>query len=94
MKAKWRKTIPLPAKGGDDGIEGKLPLAKCKELLSTSAAKYTDEQILEMRDWFYKLAAITHDEYIEKAGQTTKIIPINEQSNGTGNEERNYLRAG
>ncbi len=41
-----------------------LSLEKCRELLNKKEKKYTDEQILEIRDFCYKLAEIEYEAYL------------------------------
>jgi hypothetical protein len=89
-----KNTIPLTSKCGSEEIpiENKIPLGKCKELLGEKGAKYTDEQVLLIRDWFYKLVAITYNEYFVNQEQRD-IVPITVVKNND-DEERLYLRAG
>jgi hypothetical protein len=44
-------------------IEDKIPLSKCRQILKEMDVKYTDDEILLVRNWLYDLAAITYDEY-------------------------------
>jgi hypothetical protein len=41
-----------------DDIVEKLSLKECKAILNAEGDIYTDEQILKIRDYLYKLAAI------------------------------------
>lgn len=93
-KQDMNKTIPFRGKTDESGIdaEDQLPLGKCRELLKSKSKKYTDEEILLIRDWFYKLVQITYDEYFVNQ-QPCIIIPLKENQNDD-NEERHYLRAG
>ena len=88
------KIIPFRGKIDSVGVEAEdqMPLAKCRELLKCSGKKYTDEDILLIRDWFYKLVELTYDEYFINQ-QACIIIPLTENQNDD-NEERHYLRAG
>jgi hypothetical protein len=36
----------------------KISLKKCNAILNADGEKYTDEQVLKIRDYLYKLAAI------------------------------------
>ena len=36
----------------------KIPLKECNAILNADGEKYTDEQVLKIRDYLYKLAAI------------------------------------
>jgi hypothetical protein len=88
------RNIALLDIGGNCGGINKMPLAKCKEILGSRAAKYSDEQILKIMDWFYELAAMAHEEYFTNLDKPNTIIPITKQPKDTDNEERYYLRAG
>lgn len=41
-----------------------LSVEKCKELLCKNGKTYTDEQIIAIRDFCYKLAVIEYEEYL------------------------------
>ncbi len=86
------KIIPFRGKTDEIGIdvEDKMHLGKCRELLKSK--QYTDEEILLIRDWFYKLVQITYDEYFVNQ-QPCITIPLTENKSDD-NEERHYLRAG
>lgn len=45
----------------------KLTLSECRQAVSKGRIKYTDEQLIKMRDWLYNFADITL-EYLEKNG--------------------------
>jgi hypothetical protein len=45
----------------------KVSLAECRKAASKGNIKYTDEQLLKMRDWFMNMADISL-EYLEKNG--------------------------
>jgi hypothetical protein len=87
------KIIPFRGKTDEIGIDAQdqMPLGKCRELLKNNSKKYTDEDILLIRDWFYKLVQITYDEYFVNQ-QPCIIIPLTENQNDD-HEERHYLRA-
>jgi hypothetical protein len=93
-KQNKNKIIPFRGKTDEIGIdtEDQMPLAKCRELLKCKSEKYTDEDILLIRAWFYKLVQITYDEYFVNQ-QPCIIIPLTENQNDD-HEERHYLRAG
>lgn len=83
----------------------RLPLGKCKEILNAQEQKYTDEEVLTLRDYLYQLAAIaseqldTEEQEKEKLDleqqnqQQAKIMSLNEYKNNT-NEKSDYLRTG
>jgi hypothetical protein len=76
--------------GDEIAAEHRMPLSKCREILNKKAVKYTDVEILLIRDWFYKLAAITYDEYFNQ--KRAIIIPLTANQNND-HEEGHYLRA-
>jgi len=76
--------------GDEIAAEDRMPLSKCREILDKKAVKYTDVEILLIRDWFYKLAAITYDEYFNQ--KRAIIIPLTANQNNDY-EEGHYLRA-
>ena len=45
----------------------KLSLPECRKAVSKGSIKYTDEQLIGMRDWFNNMADIAL-EYLEKNG--------------------------
>ena len=83
----------------------RLPLAKCKEILNKGEQKYTDQEVLFIRDYLYQLASIASEQMdIEEQqkdqlaleqqnGQQAKVISLNEYKNST-NEKSDYLRTG
>ncbi len=70
-------------------IENKVSIAICRKILKEKAKSYTDNQIEQIRDFFYKLAAITYEEYEQRKANI--ILPLTQ--NETDNEESHYLRA-
>lgn len=83
----------------------RLPLAKCKEILNQGEQKYSDQEVLFIRDYLYQLASIASEQMdIEEQqkdqlaleqqnGQQAKVISLNEYKNST-NEKSDYLRTG
>jgi hypothetical protein len=47
--------MPKPYQPGE---EHKMSLKECKAILNINGNSYTDEEILKIRDYLYKLAAI------------------------------------
>jgi len=45
----------------------KLSLPECRKAIGTGGVKYTDEELIEMRDWLTNMADICL-EYLEKNG--------------------------
>ena len=83
----------------------KLPLAKCKEILNKGEQKYSDEEVLFIRDYLYQLASIASEQMDreehqkdelaleQQNGQQAKVISLNEHKKST-NEKSDYLRTG
>ena len=44
-----------------DTSHSKISLAECKKILSADSIVYTDEEIIQMRDWLYHMADIAID---------------------------------
>jgi hypothetical protein len=40
---------------------GKLSLAHCKKILNADSVLYTDDEIIELRDWLHHMAEIVFD---------------------------------
>ena len=72
--------------------EEKISLQKCREILHKKELKYTDDEIVLIRDFMYKIAGITFAEYCDNK-ETAVIIPLSENTNDTNHEESHYLRA-
>jgi hypothetical protein len=73
--------------------KGKLPITHCRKVLGKEGEKLTDQEILEIRDFFYQLAEITMEQYQHEKSQGATVINL-EQNKSTQNEkESNYLRA-
>ena len=95
MKKKKGLNI-IPITGNDQTIDiandEKIPLAKCREILCSKGAKYTDEQIIKIRNFMYLIAGITFDEYSNSQNRAI-IIPFSENKIDNEHEESYYLRA-
>ena len=70
----------------------KLPLAMCRQILNSGERKYTDEEVIKIRDYLYRLAAIAAEQ-AEINAQEAKLISITEDKNQR-DEQSNYLRTG
>ena len=69
-----------------------LPIAKCREILNSDEVKYSDEELIIVRDYLYRLAAIV-SEQLETENELAKVISLTEHKN---NEyaQSNYLCTG
>ena len=41
--------------------EKRISLTACKKILNTNGVVYTNEEVIELRDWLYHMAEITFD---------------------------------
>lgn len=89
-------SLPKQKQGEDemneDQIKNRLSIAKCREILQDEGQSLSDEEILKIRDYLYRLAAIGWEEYQHKQ-QQSKVVHL-EQYQTHNNEESHYLRAG
>lgn len=74
------------------GCEERLPLAKCREILNSGEVKYSDAEVIKIRDYLYQLAAIASQQ-MDLEGQQAKVISLSEHKN-TINEKSDYLCTG
>ncbi|BAV05073.1 hypothetical protein SAMN05421788_11585 [Filimonas lacunae] len=72
--------------------ESRISIAKCRQILEEEGEELSDEDILKIRDFFYRLAAIGLEEY-QYSKQHARLIYL-EQHKITENEKGDYLRAG
>jgi hypothetical protein len=73
-----------------------LPLAKCREILNSGELKYSDEEIITIRDYLYRLAAIAAEQLEtenEQKQERAKIISLTEHKNND-HAKSDYLRTG
>lgn len=53
----------------------KLSLVECKKILNTDGVFYTDDEIIELRDWLYHMAEIVFDTMDrEDSNRQTELI--------------------
>lgn len=77
---------------GKDG-DGRIALAVCREILHRRGRSYTDIEIVRIRDFLYKLAAIAIKEYEYQEQLRHKVINLEEYKK-LQHAKSNYLRAG
>lgn len=64
----------------------KLSLVECKKILNTDGVFYTDDEVIELRDWLYHMADIVFDtmdreeikRYTELINEKDEIKNINQ----------------
>lgn len=44
----------------------KISLSKCKSVLESDGSKYTDEEVLQIRDFLYMLAELDYKVYLKQ----------------------------
>jgi hypothetical protein len=94
------KVISLPKRkqashidsGNDDEGKEKLSAVKCRAILQKQAKGLSDEDIIKIRDFLYRLAAIGWEEY-QYRQQQAKIVHL-AQHKTDKHEKSHYLRAG
>lgn len=57
-----------------------LTIAECRKILTENKKEYTDEEVLAMRDWMYRLADIVI-ELVEQKDSTSSLSNTNQDKN-------------
>ena len=71
------KSKIIPIKSHEDQ-NARLNLDTCKRILNAEESKYTDEEIIQIRDYLYQLAEIECRYFKQwQTAQTDNVIPIN-----------------
>jgi hypothetical protein len=80
------KTKVIPIESHDKFI-GRTPLAKCRKMIKADEQGFSDEQVLEIRDFIHCLAKMYYDYYMRcKKGQyKSRIIDF---KTGNNNEDK------
>lgn len=86
MKAKIMRMKPK------DLYSDQLTLEQCRKMFKADKLGYTDEELIQMRDFLFKVAKFFYEFYMTTLRHRAKVISINNQPYGT--EESNYLRQG
>ena len=72
----------------------KLPLAVCRQTLNSGEVQYTDEEVLKIRDYLYRLSAIASEQIaIKESIEVIKVISLTEHKN-KAYAQSDYLRTG
>lgn len=77
----------------DEEIKARLSVARCRDILQEEGQSLSDEEILKIRDYLYRLAAIGWEQYQYQQQQQAKIIQLEEHKTAD-HEKSYYLRAG
>jgi hypothetical protein len=84
------KTKIVPLKSGQDE---KLDLETCRKILNAGDKKFSDEEVIRIRDYLYKLAEIECRFFKEwQENYTDNVIPIKQPNHET--EESHTLHQG
>jgi hypothetical protein len=90
MKA---KVVPIKKKAGTKPNEsGRLSLDVCREILNRQDRKFTDEQVIRIRNYLYKLADIAIEEFEWQEKKQCQVINMNEYKKSK-DEKSHSLRA-
>lgn len=73
--------------------KNQMPLIECRKILNNDGNRFSDNDIMEIRDFISRLADIFIDHYSYSENQQTKVINL-EESKRSHYDESNYLRAG
>lgn len=69
-----------------------LSLEECRKLFKSEAYGYTDDELIQMRDFLFKLAKIYYEFYMTTLRHRAKIISIDKQVYDT--EKSHHLCSG
>ena len=60
-----------------------LTLEQCQQMFKAEAHGYSDEELIQMKDFLFKLAKIYYEFYRATGKQSAKVISLNNQPYGT-----------
>ena len=56
-----------------------LSIEECRQMFKAREYGYTDEELIQMKDFLFKLAKMYYELYMTKLKHQAKIIPLNNQ---------------
>jgi hypothetical protein len=56
-----------------------ISLEKCREIMKENGIEYTDEELLTLRDFLYRLFEISNSHYERIKEREAKVIDINQK---------------
>ena len=56
-----------------------LSIEECRTMFKAREYEYTDEELIQMKDFLFKLAKMYYELYMTKLKHQPKIIPLNNQ---------------
>jgi len=77
----------------DEEENKRLSVSACRKILGKEAENLSDEKVIEIRDYFYRLAAMTHEDYQSKMNETP-VINLEHYKTEKNEKESRYLRTG
>lgn len=69
-----------------------LTVEQCRKLFKTEEYTYSDEELILMRNFLFKLSKIYYELYMTSLRHKAKVVPLNKTTNGT--EKSNHIRPG
>jgi hypothetical protein len=87
----------MPIKSQPVGVSSKiknpdLTIEQCRKLFKAEEYGYTDEELMQMQVFLFKLARTYHDLFATKLRYQRKVVPLNSQTYDP--EESDHLRPG
>lgn len=76
----------------NDLYSDQLTLEQCRVMFKAEECGYSDKELIQMRDFLFKLSKIFYESYLITLKNRAKVISINKQSYGT--EKSNHLCTG
>ena len=65
----------------------KISLSKCKSMLEKDGSVYTDDEILQIRDFLYKLAEMDYEVFLKMKIRELEFEKIKEAENDNSDPE-------
>lgn len=59
----------------------RMSLTACKKILNTKGVLYTDEEVIEIRDWLYHMTEIVFDAIDREEAEKNRLERENRSSN-------------
>lgn len=72
----------------EKGLE-KISLSRCRKVLESDGSKYTDEEVLMIRDFLYRLAEMEYEVFLKKKEREIEL----EKRMAENEEEENLKQA-
>ena len=91
MKTKKKSDLRKVCK--DDEENKRLSLSACRKILGEEAESLSDKKVIEIRDYLYRLAAMTYEDYQNKTSEAP-VINLEHYKTEKNEKESHYLRAG